>query len=161
MGIHEVLSAVVRKKSLQRFSTRCNIVTFWLPGYDDLSFLCNASSVMRWRDARRRGGTKALKVRFSPGRPWKLKAAQRTVNPSAPSGAARAWLPNQSVGDVSYRRGSEPRVWSPLSPGPRRPISTTPEGGRTSVSGSNCSGVARRRSSANVARAIGLVSPVT
>jgi hypothetical protein len=21
-----------------RFSTRCNIVAFWLPGYDDLSF---------------------------------------------------------------------------------------------------------------------------
>ena len=38
---------------------------------------CNASSVMRWRDVRRRGGTKALKVRFSPGRPWKLNATQR------------------------------------------------------------------------------------
>jgi transposase len=38
---------------------------------------CNASSVMRWRDARRRGGAEALRVRFSPGRPWKLKAAQR------------------------------------------------------------------------------------
>ena len=38
---------------------------------------CNASSVMRWRDVRRRGGTKALKVRFSSGRPWKLNAAQR------------------------------------------------------------------------------------
>lgn len=38
---------------------------------------CNASSVMRWRDARRRGGTKALEVRFSPGRPWKLNAAHR------------------------------------------------------------------------------------
>jgi transposase len=38
---------------------------------------CNASSVMRWRDARRRGGTKALRVRFSPGRPRKLDAAQR------------------------------------------------------------------------------------
>jgi transposase len=38
---------------------------------------CNASSVMRWRDARRRGGTKALKVRFSPGRPWKLNDGQR------------------------------------------------------------------------------------
>ena len=33
---------------------------------------CNPSSVMRWRDARRRGGAKALRVRFSPGRPWKL-----------------------------------------------------------------------------------------
>lgn len=38
---------------------------------------CNASSVMRWRDARRRGGAKALRVRFSPGRPWKLNATQR------------------------------------------------------------------------------------
>lgn len=35
------------------------------------------SSVMRWRNARRRGGVKALKVRFSPGRPSKLSAAQR------------------------------------------------------------------------------------
>jgi len=38
---------------------------------------CNPSSVMRWRDAWRRGGAKALRVRFSPGRPWKLNAAQR------------------------------------------------------------------------------------
>jgi transposase len=38
---------------------------------------CNASSVMRWRDARKRGGVKALQVRFSPGRPLKLSAAQR------------------------------------------------------------------------------------
>ena len=37
----------------------------------------SASSVMRWRDAWRHGGTKALKVRFSPGRPWKLVARQR------------------------------------------------------------------------------------
>jgi transposase len=36
-----------------------------------------ASSVMRWRDARRRGGVKALKVRFSPGRPRRLTTAQR------------------------------------------------------------------------------------
>jgi transposase len=38
---------------------------------------CNPSSVMRWRDARRRGGAKALRVRFSPGRPLKLDRAQR------------------------------------------------------------------------------------
>jgi transposase len=38
---------------------------------------CNASSVMRWRDARRRGGAKALRVRLSPGRPLKLERAQR------------------------------------------------------------------------------------
>jgi transposase len=37
---------------------------------------CSASSVKRWRDARRRGGQKALKVRFSPGRPPKLSRAQ-------------------------------------------------------------------------------------
>ena len=38
---------------------------------------CAAVSVMRWRDARRRGGAQALKVRFSPGRPWKLGAVER------------------------------------------------------------------------------------
>jgi transposase len=38
---------------------------------------CNPSSVMRWRDARRQGGEEALQVRFSPGRPLKLVAAQR------------------------------------------------------------------------------------
>jgi transposase len=38
---------------------------------------CNASSVMRWRDTRRRGGAKALQVRYSPGRPRKLDQAQR------------------------------------------------------------------------------------
>lgn len=36
-----------------------------------------ASSVMRWRDARHAGGDRALKVRFSPGRPPALSAAQR------------------------------------------------------------------------------------
>lgn len=35
------------------------------------------SSVMRWRDARDRGGDQALKVRSSPGRPATLTAAQR------------------------------------------------------------------------------------
>jgi transposase len=38
---------------------------------------CAASSVMRWFNAWRRGGAKALKVRSSPGRPAKLKPAQR------------------------------------------------------------------------------------
>jgi transposase len=38
---------------------------------------CVASSVMRWRDAWRRRGAEALKVGVSPGRPWKLKAAQQ------------------------------------------------------------------------------------
>ena len=39
---------------------------------------CNASSVMRWRDARRRGGEKALRVRFSPGRPPRLGRRERS-----------------------------------------------------------------------------------
>jgi transposase len=37
---------------------------------------CSTSSVKRWRDARQRGGQKALKVRFSPGRPPKLSRTQ-------------------------------------------------------------------------------------
>lgn len=38
---------------------------------------CNPSSVMRWRDSRRRGGEEALRVRFSPGRPLRLRLTQR------------------------------------------------------------------------------------
>lgn len=38
---------------------------------------CAASSVMRWRDALRRGGRRALRVRSAPGRPPKLSARQR------------------------------------------------------------------------------------
>jgi transposase len=38
---------------------------------------CHASSVMRWRDCRRQGGTRALRVRCSPGRPPKLDPAKR------------------------------------------------------------------------------------
>lgn len=36
-----------------------------------------ASSVMRWRNARARGGSQALKVRPTPGRPAALSNAQR------------------------------------------------------------------------------------
>jgi transposase len=36
-----------------------------------------ASSVMRWRDSRARDGEAGLRVRFSPGRPATLTAAQR------------------------------------------------------------------------------------
>lgn len=38
---------------------------------------CAASSVLRWRNARKKGGPQALKVRFSPGRPAKLKTRQQ------------------------------------------------------------------------------------
>src|SRR5437879_10646454 len=37
----------------------------------------NASSVMRWRDARRRSGEQGLRVRFSPGRPLKMDRKPR------------------------------------------------------------------------------------
>lgn len=38
---------------------------------------CAPSSVMRWRNVRRRRGEQGLKVRFSPGRPPKLQASER------------------------------------------------------------------------------------
>jgi len=38
---------------------------------------CAPSSVLRWRDAWRRGGARALRVRSSPGRPPKLTPPQR------------------------------------------------------------------------------------
>lgn len=38
---------------------------------------CEASSVKRWRDARRDGGDGALRVRFSPGRPPRLSPEQK------------------------------------------------------------------------------------
>lgn len=38
---------------------------------------CNASSVMRWRDARRKHGQQGLESRPVPGRPLKLSAKER------------------------------------------------------------------------------------
>ena len=57
---------------------------------------CAAVSVMRWRDARRRGGAQALKVRFSPGRPWKLEKAarKRLVRLLLQGATAHGWRTN-------------------------------------------------------------------
>lgn len=57
---------------------------------------CAAVSVMRWRDARRRGGAKALRVRFSPGRPTKMDAAQRKrlVSLLVKGATAHGWRTN-------------------------------------------------------------------
>src|SRR6266436_5879873 len=63
---------------------------------------CNASSVMRRRDTRRRGGAKALRVRYSPGRPLKLDQAQRKRLVEL-----LPWLPNQSVDNGPYG-GADP-----------------------------------------------------
>jgi transposase len=38
---------------------------------------CNASSVMRWRNAFRRGGRKALRPKPTPGRPPRLTRRQK------------------------------------------------------------------------------------
>jgi transposase len=38
---------------------------------------CSGSSVMRWRDAREKEGADGLKVKYSPGRPLKLKRKER------------------------------------------------------------------------------------
>lgn len=38
---------------------------------------CHASSVMRWYQARKRGGVAALRVRYSSGRPPRLSSGQR------------------------------------------------------------------------------------
>ena len=57
---------------------------------------CAAVSVMRWRDARRRGGAKGLEVRFSPGRPTKMDAAQRKrlVSLLVKGATAHGWRTN-------------------------------------------------------------------
>lgn len=57
---------------------------------------CSASSVKRWRDARRKGGPKALKVRSSPGRPPRLSHAQgRSLVAMLLRGALAAGYANQ------------------------------------------------------------------
>ena len=57
---------------------------------------CSASSVQRWRDARRKGGQRALKVRCSPGRPPKLSRAQgRSLASVLLKGALAAGYANQ------------------------------------------------------------------
>jgi transposase len=57
---------------------------------------CAASSVMHWRDKRRRGGEKGLKVRFSPGRPPKLSGARcRVLLTILLDGALAAGYPTQ------------------------------------------------------------------
>ena len=40
---------------------------------------CEASSVMRWRDAEQAGGKSALKSKPTPGRPTRLRAEQRCI----------------------------------------------------------------------------------
>ena len=60
---------------------------------------CGASSVMRWLHARQRGGEKALRVRFSPGRPRKLTPGQE-----------RRLIPLLVQGPL--QRGYRTKVWT-------------------------------------------------
>ena len=73
---------------------------------------CDPSSVMRWRDARRRGGARALRVRFSPGRPLKLdrKQRRRLVN------LLLRGLPDQSVDHRPHCGIDSEPVRNPVSP---------------------------------------------
>jgi transposase len=95
---------------------------------------CYASSVMRWRDARRRGGAKALKVRFSPGRPWKLNAAQRRrlialllEGPLAHGYRTNLWTTTriaeviQSKFGIRYHRAHVGRLMHSLQWSPQKP----------------------------------------
>lgn len=59
---HRALSLVARGLSLNEAARKLG---------------CAPSSVMRWRDAVRRHGSAGLAVRFSPGRPPKLRAGER------------------------------------------------------------------------------------
>src|SRR5574341_181090 len=71
---------------------------------------CAPSSVMHWRNSRRQGGAKALKVRFSPGRPPKLSATRcRLLLRVLLRGALAAGYPTQlwttaRIADVIRRR---------------------------------------------------------
>jgi transposase len=57
---------------------------------------CAPSSVMRWRDRRRRGGAAALRVRSSPGRPPKLTAVRcRSLVKLLLKGAMASGYPTQ------------------------------------------------------------------
>ena len=59
---HRALSLVARGLSLNETARKLG---------------CAPSSVMRWRDAVERHGSAGLAVRFSPGRPPKLRAGER------------------------------------------------------------------------------------
>jgi transposase len=59
---HRALSLVARGLSLNEAARKLG---------------CAPSSVMRWRDAVQRHGSAGLAVRFSPGRPPKLRAGER------------------------------------------------------------------------------------
>lgn len=70
------------KGSADRLETRRHLALKLLDGGLTLNEVgrklgCAASSVMRWRNARRRGGRRALQVRQAPGRPPKLVPTQR------------------------------------------------------------------------------------
>src|SRR5438093_7406503 len=82
---------------------------------------CAASSVMRWRNRRRRGGAKALKVRFSPGRPPKLtRNAAASSCETTTQGRHGQWLSHRRVDYGAHRRVDQGQFPSQLSSRPHR-----------------------------------------
>ena len=95
---------------------------------------CHASSVMRWRDFRRRGGSPALRVRCSPGRPLKLAQAKRKrlVDLLLPGPSAHGYRTNlwttariaaviQREFGVQYHRDHVGRLMHSLQWSPQKP----------------------------------------
>jgi transposase len=95
---------------------------------------CHASSVMRWRDFRRRGGAPALRVRCSPGRPLKLEQAKRKrlvdillQGPSAHGYRTNLWTTARIAAviqrefGVQYHRDHVGRLMHSLQWSPQKP----------------------------------------
>jgi len=101
---------------------------------------CNPSSVMRWRNARWRGGARAFAVRRAPGRPWKLNPTQRerlvgllVDGPMALGFHANQWT-TARIADVierefgvRYHPAHAGRLMHSLGWSPEKPLRSAPE----------------------------------
>ena len=85
---------------------------------------CNPSSVMRWRDARRRGGAKAFLSRT----PAEVGAdAPTALGRPSPAGADDARLPDQSLDHGSHCVIDPESVRNPVPPRSRRTLDAQSE----------------------------------
>ena len=84
---------------------------------------CHASSVMRWRDARRRGGAKGVAgALFSGAAAEAGPQATKTLGGFASARTARAWLSDQSVDDGAHCGTDPSGVPGSVSSRPCRPV---------------------------------------